>query len=446
MALLFWLWAFVNFWLLREGPFAADRYVVYTIVLLGGLGIDFLRAGGTSQTLLDVGRSRYRVISARQAAIAVATLLLFLFAGHDQVLSRFFLFTFLPLLFVLLLVTNKAVPPVLANFIFRNRRLQRTVVVGSVGCAARLDGWLKDRVRYGLQAVGLVTNDPPDQVELSLPILGTEDELEKILVENNASQLLVAGLPPSGSIQRLGELCDRLGLHLLIMNDLEERIGRAVSFVQDGGFRFLSLRDEPLECPFNRMMKRCVDIALALPVVVLVLPFTSLVVYVCHRLQSQGPLIFKQLRTGIYGDEFLIYKYRTMHVAAFDEAQQATVNDPRVFRAGSWLRKLSIDELPQFINVLKGDMSIVGPRPHLQKHDAIFSSIAHSYRVRAFIRPGITGLAQVSGYRGEARRSEEVVSRVTSDLFYLENWSLYLDTAIIFKTALQMIFPPREAV
>jgi lipopolysaccharide/colanic/teichoic acid biosynthesis glycosyltransferase len=134
-----------------------------------------------------------------------------------------------------------------------------------------------------------------------------------------------------------------------------------------------------------------------------------------------------------------------MHVNHGDEARQATQNDARVFRLGRWMRKLSIDELPQFINVLKGDMSIVGPRPHMVEHDDMFAKVASTYNVRTLVKPGITGLAQVRGFRGEAITDRDVVQRVESDVYYLENWSLLMDWSIILKTAWQMIAPQKTA-
>ena len=148
-----------------------------------------------------------------------------------------------------------------------------------------------------------------------------------------------------------------------------------------------------------------------------------------------------QHRTGLHNEHFSILKYRTMHVENGDEAVQATVDDPRIFTLGRLLRKLSIDELPQFINVLRGDMSVVGPRPHMSEHDKAFAKVAEVYRVRAFIKPGITGLAQVRGHRGETKTHESVRARVASDLHYLENWSPMLDLLIILRTAWQMIRP-----
>jgi putative colanic acid biosynthesis UDP-glucose lipid carrier transferase len=134
-----------------------------------------------------------------------------------------------------------------------------------------------------------------------------------------------------------------------------------------------------------------------------------------------------------------------MRVHNEDESRQASQNDPRVFAAGAWLRKTSLDEIPQFLNVLLGEMSIVGPRPHLKAHDDQFAEAAEAYRFRQFIKPGITGLAQVTGFRGETRGHSDIRNRVQADIEYLEKWSLSLDFSIVCRTAWQMIVPPKSA-
>ena len=192
-------------------------------------------------------------------------------------------------------------------------------------------------------------------------------------------------------------------------------------------------------------MKRALDVAISLPVVVLLLPFLSILVSLLHRWQSPGSLFFHQLRTGMQGQDFLLYKFRTMHPNNPDEAVQAKENDSRIFAAGRWMRKVSLDEMPQFLNVLKGEMSVVGPRPHLRKHDDLFRQKMISYGVRTFIKPGITGLAQVRDLRGEILTDQDVIQRVRSDLDYLENWSLLLDFEIIVRTLGKVVFPSKNA-
>jgi putative colanic acid biosynthesis UDP-glucose lipid carrier transferase len=177
----------------------------------------------------------------------------------------------------------------------------------------------------------------------------------------------------------------------------------------------------------------------------IVFPVFTLIVWVAQRLQSPGPLLHVQPRAGIQNRQFNIYKFRTMRPDHDQLTRQATDDDERVYPLGKWFRRLSIDELPQFWNVLRGDMSIVGPRPHLLEHNKQFSQLMENYHVRAFVKPGITGLAQVRGFRGEARNNADIQNRVACDIEYLENWNLSLECGIILRTFAQLIVPPRTA-
>ena len=177
----------------------------------------------------------------------------------------------------------------------------------------------------------------------------------------------------------------------------------------------------------------------------IVFPVLTLVVFVAQRLQSPGPLFHVQKRAGMQNREFKIIKFRTMHSNNGEVARQASESDARVYALGKWFRKLSMDEVPQFWNVLRGDMSIVGPRPHLIEHNQQFSKFLANYHVRTFVKPGITGLAQVRGFRGEARNSADIENRVACDIEYLENWNLSLECAIILRTFAHLARPPRSA-
>jgi putative colanic acid biosynthesis UDP-glucose lipid carrier transferase len=231
----------------------------------------------------------------------------------------------------------------------------------------------------------------------------------------------------------------------MILSDLDDRLQHPTIHIEDDGLQFITLRQEPLENPLNRIMKRLLDIAVALPITVSILPIVGTVVWLCHRLQSPGPLFYRQARAGIQNRQFDIVKFRTMHVGNPDVTRQATNGDPRIFPAGRWLRKLSLDELPQFLNVLRGEMSVVGPRPHLIEHNDQFARVLANYHIRAFVRPGITGLAQVRGFRGEATTTDAIAARLEADTLYLENWSLFLDLGLILRTAWQMLLPPKSA-
>lgn len=191
--------------------------------------------------------------------------------------------------------------------------------------------------------------------------------------------------------------------------------------------------EEPLLDPTNKMIKRTFDICFSLVVCILMLPFVPIIALII-KIQSPGPIIFKQKRTGLHGRTFNCYKFRSMHVNKNADMEQATKNDPRKFPFGNFMRKTNIDELPQFFNVLKGDMSIVGPRPHMLHHTDIYSKLIGKYMVRHFSKPGITGLAQVTGYRGETKELWQMEERVKRDIWYIENWSFWLDVKIILMT------------
>jgi lipopolysaccharide/colanic/teichoic acid biosynthesis glycosyltransferase len=218
-----------------------------------------------------------------------------------------------------------------------------------------------------------------------------------------------------------------------------------VTHFEDGGFRFIGLREEPLENPLNRFLKRAIDIIIALPVMLVIFPVLAGIVFITQRLQSRGPLFHVQNRAGMQNRQFKIYKFRTMHSHNGELSRQASETDERVYPIGKWFRKLSVDEVPQFWNVLRGDMSIVGPRPHLIEHNQQFSKFMANYHVRTFVKPGITGLAQVRGFRGEARNNVDIENRVACDIEYLENWNLSLECGIILRTFAQLIRPPRSA-
>lgn len=442
---LFWIWAYVLFYVYRQSEFPYSNYIMYSLVMGGALLLDLGREKASRRHLLHLDFLRNHRLSVRQTLVVTGSLLLFLVAAKDVAVSRVFLFSFMPFLYVLFLGSNKGLPGFLARFVFQGHQ-ERTLLVGRRAEARKLQPWLERKSSYGFKAIGLASDTEGDPADPDLPWLGPLSEVRGLVQEHAASQVILLDMPLSPSeIAELGAVCDREGVRLLIVNDLEDKLHRSISFMEDDGFHFISFRQEPLECPVGRMIKRLLDIALALPVVLFVLPITHLLVALIHWKQSPGPLFFRQKRNGRHHRVFSILKYRTMHVGHGEEALQATANDARIFRAGRWLRKLSVDELPQFINVLKGEMSVVGPRPHFVDHDVLFGEIANYYRVRSFIKPGITGLAQVRGLRGEARKDQDLVDRIHSDLYYLENWSVLLDWMIIFRTAWQMIFPPRTA-
>ena len=232
-------------------------------------------------------------------------------------------------------------------------------------------------------------------------------------------------------IEQTVRLCDHRMAKFYYLPTTEEKLNLQPILIDD--ISVMTTYTSPLEEPLNRLLKRLSDIVLSILCLIptaLLLPF---IVFAIKR-QSPGPVFFRQLRTGIDGHDFYCYKFRSMHVNSDADRLQATKDDPRKFPFGDFMRKTNIDELPQFWNVLIGDMSIVGPRPHMLAHTEQYDKLIDRYMVRHFVKPGITGWAQVTGFRGETRELWQMEGRVERDIWYIQHWSLYLDLRIIWMT------------
>jgi putative colanic acid biosynthesis UDP-glucose lipid carrier transferase len=203
----------------------------------------------------------------------------------------------------------------------------------------------------------------------------------------------------------------------------------------------LSIQEVALNNEINKVFKRTFDIIFSLLIIVFVLSWLSIILFILIKLESKGPLYYKHKRTGINYKEFLCYKYRSLNITKESKGTYVKQNDERVTLIGKFIRRTSIDELPQFFNVLKGDMSVVGPRPHMLSYTDDYSKKINKYNFifRHNVKPGITGLAQIKGYRGEIKRDKDIINRIKYDIFYIENWSLLLDIKIIFQTFINAI-------
>lgn len=235
------------------------------------------------------------------------------------------------------------------------------------------------------------------------------------------------------AIFALSDYCDMHIIHFYYVPSSAERLGLKLKREFFDDMELFTTHEVPLEDPVNKLGKRFFDIAVSTIILVLTLPFYPLVALII-KLQSPGPLFFRQERTGLSGNDFICYKFRSMHTNQDADKIQATEHDSRKFAFGSFMRKYNIDELPQFWNVLKGDMSIVGPRPHMLLHTEMYSQQIGKYMVRHFVKPGITGWAQVTGFRGETKELWQMEERVRRDIWYIENWSIWLDIRIIWMT------------
>lgn len=440
---LFWLgvWIMVTFYS-SGAELTWRRYSIYCGVLVLGMTLEALTR--SKSYFMQNELLRTHRLSLRQTIASTGLLVVYLIATKDAFISRIFFFNFIPWLYVALLFSHYYLPGVLARTIFR--REEKTLLVGTIHKANQLGDWLRRKSEIGLRTVGLISDETIDERENGVPIVGTSDQLEKVIQERGITQVILLEFPfLTPANQAVIRICDQLGVRLFILSDLEERLRHAVTFFEDGGFRFMGLREEPLENPLNRFLKRSIDLAISVPVMIFVFPPVALLILIAQRLQSPGPLFHVQERAGMQNRQFKIYKFRTMRPDHNELSRQASHGDERVYPMGKWFRKLSIDEVPQFWNVLLGDMSVVGPRPHLIEHNNQFARLMENYHVRAFIKPGITGLAQVRGFRGEARDHSDIENRVACDIEYLENWNISLECGIILRTFAQLLSPPHTA-
>jgi len=259
-------------------------------------------------------------------------------------------------------------------------------------------------------------------------------------IANGIDEVYVSILPEDMPFAHsLIEEAERQCIRLKLVPDLsaEQEIPLEMSFM--GEMPILSIRHQPTYQASNRFKKRFFDLAFSSLVLVFILSWLYPLIAILIKLESPGPVLFKQQRSGKDNKSFWCYKFRSMHVNQDSDLKQASKNDSRITRLGKFMRKTSLDELPQFINVFQGYMSVVGPRPHMLRHTEEYRLIIEKYMVRQFLKPGITGWAQVNGYRGETKDSHLMERRVAHDIWYMENWTTMLDVKIIFLTVINVL-------
>lgn len=322
------------------------------------------------------------------------------------------------------------------------------VIVGVNDLSHQLQQRIKANIESGIELKGFFDVDserkPASPLAVNNPLVGKIEELADYVKKYNIDIIYIA-LPPSLHVQimmLLDDLKDTTASIYFVPNFfLSDLIQARIDEID--GMPIVAMCETPFS-GFNGFIKGMSDLILASLILIIVSPL-MLLLAVGVKLSSPGPIIFKQRRCGLDGTEIIVYKFRSMRVLEDgDVVVQAKSNDSRVTRFGKLIRKTSLDELPQFINVLQGRMSIVGPRPHAISHNEMYRKVIKGYMVRHKVKPGITGWAQVNGYRGETETVESMKARIDYDIAYLKKWSLSLDIKIILKTVL-LIFKDAKA-
>lgn len=310
---------------------------------------------------------------------------------------------------------------------------RNAVIIGYTQEAIRLKEVFENRKDYGYRFQGFFSDKKQNS-----EVKGRIDDLKPFIIENKIDEIYCSLNEISNEkLKELVEFADDNKKTIKFIPDTKDIFSKNLKIDYYELFPVLSLQKTQLHNPAIKGLKRFFDILFSLFVIVFVLSWLIPLVGIIIKIESNGPIFFKQGRPGIDEKEFFCYKFRSMKINGTTE-KEASRNDPRVTKIGKFLRKTSIDELPQFFNVLLGDMSVVGPRPHLWSQNKAYASKIKKYMVRHYVKPGITGLAQVKGYRGEIETDEDMINRIKYDVFYIENWSFAMDLKIIVQTVVNI--------
>ena len=410
-------------------------------------------------SIIHIRRVKFLQVVARTFKLIFVTTLCFylvmayLFKGGYE-LIRFSAYLFISL-YVLIVLARMTELKFIKYFRSKGRNSKTILFVGNDPAILEMYYTMVEDTSAGYRIHGYYADEEIENAPEGLKYLGSLDTLNQVVSSsiNNA----INGIPNtikeifcclshdrSDEIVRIMQFCDKNVIRFFY---LPRQFGEYSLHLDSRSYLGKSVftnRQEPLQQLGNRTAKRAFDIVMSSIACLCMLPFLPIIAIII-KTQSPGPLFFKQARTGLNGKIFQCYKFRSMHVNKDADMAQATKDDPRKFAFGNFMRKTNIDEFPQFFNVLKGDMSIVGPRPHMLHHTEVYGSIIDKYMVRHFSKPGITGWAQVTGYRGETKELWQMKERIKRDIWYIENWSFWLALRIIYLTAKSIVIPDKNA-
>jgi putative colanic acid biosynthesis UDP-glucose lipid carrier transferase len=392
--------------------------------------------------------SLFRTISTHLLSIVVVhvaliTVILFLFKLYIIDINFLVCVYILTATFV---VASRVIYKVASKYFeFSGFDQRRFVIIGATQSGKSIQNFFKSHNLTRYHFKGFFDDNLDSEYCDKSVIKGKINEVKEFCVRENIDEIYFAlPLTEKELFQDISKFADDNCIYLRIAPDFSGVVKENYDVLMYDSMPILTTRKEPLGVSLNAGLKRAFDIVFSLTVILTVFPFIIPVIALAIKLDSKGPIIFKQLRPGKKNKLFECYKFRTMTVNNNSEFQ-AMKNDPRVTRVGKLLRKTNLDELPQFINVLLGNMSVVGPRPNMVSQLEEYSKTIDRYKVRHFVTPGITGYAQVNGYRGETREPGLMEKRVEYDVMYLENWSLSLDIKIIFLTVWNMLKGEKRA-
>ncbi|SIS55810.1 exopolysaccharide biosynthesis polyprenyl glycosylphosphotransferase [Belliella pelovolcani] len=402
--------------------------------------------------LISVGRRDYKIGRTAELGYTlkqipesliwlVGLMAIFWIPTQEHPLGIFFLVGVAVTLVIFLSIYRVSVHLLLKQYRIQGKNYRNAVILGRNSASNKLAQVFKQRRDFGINFLGFYD-------QLSTNHVNSRGALEAFFEEAESLDLDLVYLSEdldARTIRQVMDYADERYFKVKIIPNGNLQLEKNLSFSKYGEFFVINVNDIPLDSIPNRILKRSFDIVFSLFVTVFILSWMIPLVGILIKWESKGPIFFIQERNGVNNEVFKCLKFRSMTPNDYADTHQATKNDPRVTRIGSFLRRSSLDEMPQFLNVLFGNMSIVGPRPHTIPMNQNFQLQVEKYNSRHKIKPGITGLAQVRGYRGEIENLRQIRSRVRLDSFYIQNWSIWMDLSICYKTIGELLYNRENA-
>jgi Undecaprenyl-phosphate glucose phosphotransferase len=381
----------------------------------------------TARTVYEI----FNIIKAN--TVGILGIMVVFFAVKIPDFSRGFVAAFYISNIIVESLMRKAVRYSLRQMRLKGYNIKHVVLVGYSRAAEEYIDKIKANSEWGYDVCGILDDHVPVGAKYKgVEVIGEIDMLEELLSKNSLDEISITiSLSDYDRLESIVNICEKSGVHTKFIPDYNSVIPSRPYFEDLDGLAIVNIRRVPLTNTGNKIIKRLVDIVGSIVAIILSSPIMAITA-IAIKATSKGPLIFKQERVGLHNKPFKMYKFRSMEVQ--DEAEEkkgwTTKNDPRVTKVGRIIRRTSIDELPQFFNVLKGDMSLIGPRPERPLFVEKFKEEIPRYMIKHQVRPGITGWAQVNGYRGDS----SIKKRIEYDLYYIENWTITFDFKILFLT------------
>ncbi|MBL0287823.1 MAG: undecaprenyl-phosphate glucose phosphotransferase [Bacteroidetes bacterium] len=378
-----------------------------------------------------------------QIVLAFSYIVVFKDISNTFKISREVLLILYSISSILMLIWRFGFIKILRFYRSKGFNTRKVIIVGAGATGQEFRKMLSNKLEYGYNFLGFFDDEPERFPALKDLIIGNVEDAKQFSINNSVDEIFCA-LPykQEEKVRDLVEFGDNNLIRLKIVPDFSRFLTHQlfrVDIDHYGIFPVLTIRSEPLENYINRIVKRSFDFCFSALVFSLILWWLIPLIALIVKLSSKGPVFFIQDRSGLKNQVFRVYKFRTMYMNDEANEKQAQKGDARITPIGSILRKTNLDEIPQFLNVFLGHMSVIGPRPHMLKHTEEYAQTIDKFMVRHFVKPGITGWAQVNGFRGEIKDHQDLENRVLADVWYIENWSLLLDLRIILLTVFNMI-------